>query len=194
MNKDRRLRALAWLDSFRQHFDGLIDEKTMVKILEGWDKVDESSKEELSAWLKGVVHRLDTLVDEPTRKQLMERCGHECADMNNAVKSAVDKRRQFASLDEYLEAEQQAGYTGYRVEREGQILYVYYTPGDMGQRCYCSLWHGLQDNETASPTWCNCSRSHVERIWSGVLEKQVKVDLLESRITGAQECKFAVHL
>ena len=114
--------------------------------------------------------------------------------MNNAVKSAVDKRKQFASLDEYLQAEEQATHTGYRVERDGQILYVYYTPGDMGLRCYCSLWHGLQDDEAASLTWCNCSRSHVEKIWSRVLEKPVKVELLGSRIAGSKECKFAVHL
>ena len=124
----------------------------------------------------------------------MERCGHECADMNSAVESAVEKRKQFASLDEYLDAEQQESHTGYRVERDGQILYVYYTPGDMGKRCYCSLWHGLQNDETVTPTWCNCSRSHVEKIWSGVLGKPVEVELLESCIAGAQECKFSVHL
>ena len=183
-----------WLDSFKRQYDGLIDEETKGKVLEGWEQMDKLSKEELSSWLKGVVQKLDALVDEPTRKKLMERCGHECADMNNVVEPAVNKRKQFASLDEYLEAEQQESHTGYRVERDGQILYVYYTPGDMGLRCYCSLWHGLQDDETASRTWCNCSRSHVEKIWSGVLEKPAKVDLLESCIAGAQECKFAVHL
>ncbi len=183
-----------WLDSFRQHCGGLVDEETKGKVLEGWEQVDEFSKEELSAWLKGVIQRLDKLVDEPTRKKLMQRCGHECADMNNVVQPAVSKRKQFASLDEYLEAEQQAAHKGYRVEKDGQILYVYYMPGDMGLRCYCSLWHGLQDDEIASPTWCNCSRSHVEKIWSAVLEKPVKVELMESRIAGDQECKFAVHL
>ncbi len=183
-----------WLDSFRHHFDGLIDGEIKDKVLEGWQRVGEFSKEELSHWLKGVIERLDALVDEPMREQLMERCGHECADMNSAVESAIEKRKQFSSLDEYLEAEQQVAYTGYKVERDGQILYVYYRPGDIGKKCFCSLWHGLRDDENVSLTWCNCSRSHVEKIWSGVLGKPVKVELLESRIVGSQECKFAVHL
>jgi hypothetical protein len=140
------------------------------------------------------VNTLDALVDEPVRIQIMDRCGHECADMHNVVKSAIDRRKQFASLDEYLEAEQQEPKTASRIERDGQILYVYYTPGDIGMRCFCSLWHGLQDGETVSLTWCNCSRSFLEKIWSGILERQAKVDLLESRIAGAQNCKFAVYL
>ena len=172
----------------------MVDEKTKEKVLEGWERIPDASKEELSAWLKEVIQRLDALIDEPTRKRLMERCGHQCAEMHNVVEPAVERCRQFASLDEYLEAEQRESYTGYRVERDGPILYVYYTPDDMGQRCFCSLWYGLQDDETASLTWCNCSRSHVEKIWSGVLEKPAKVVLLESCIAGAQECKFAVHL
>ncbi|MBM3240174.1 hypothetical protein FJZ31_28145 [Candidatus Poribacteria bacterium] len=183
-----------WLDSFRQHYDGLVDEKTKRKVLEGWEKVGEFSNEELSHWLKGVIERLDAMVDEPTRKKLMERCGYECAEMHNVVKSAVDRRKQFASLDEYLEAEQREPKTASRIERDGQILYAYYKPGDIGKRCFCSLWHGLQDDETVSLTWCNCSRSLMESIWSAVLERQAKVELLESCIAGAEECKFAVYL
>ena len=183
-----------WLDSFRQHYDGLVDEETKGKVLEGWEQVDESSKAELSHWLKGVVQRLDALVDEPTREQIMERCGYECAEMHNVVESEVNIRNQFASLDDYLEAELRVRRTGSRLERDGQILYVYYIPSDTGQKCYCSLWHGLQDDETVSLTWCNCSRSLVERIWSAILGRPAKVDLLESCIAGAKECKFAVHL
>ena len=181
-----------WLDSFMQNYDGLVDEKTKDKVLEGWEKVGEFSNEELSHWLKGVMQRLDAMVDEPTRKQLMERCGYGCAEMHNVVESAVKRRKQFGSLDEYLEAEQQKPTTASRIEKDGQNLYVYYAPGDMGKRCFCSLWHGLQDDETVSLTWCNCSRSFIEKIWSGILEKQAKVELLESCISGAKECKFVV--
>ncbi|MBD3183907.1 hypothetical protein GF312_16605 [Candidatus Poribacteria bacterium] len=183
-----------WLDAFKKHYDGLVDEDIKNKVLEGWEKVGEFSNDELSHWLKEVMQRLDELVDEKTRIQLMERCGHECADMHNVIKSAIEKRRQFASLDEYIRAEQQESKTGYRIERDGQILYVYYTPDDMGLRCFCSLWHGLQDDENVSVTWCNCSRSHVEKIWSGILDKPVKVELLGSRIKGDHECKFAINL
>ena len=41
-----------WLNSFMQNYDGLVDEKTKDKVLEGWEKVGEFSNEELSQWLK----------------------------------------------------------------------------------------------------------------------------------------------
>jgi hypothetical protein len=52
-----------WLDSFRHHFDGLIDGEIRDKVLESWERVGEFSKEELSHWLKGIIERLNALVD-----------------------------------------------------------------------------------------------------------------------------------
>jgi len=56
-------------------------------------------------------------------------------------------------------------------------------------RCYCGLFRELPTEET-----CNCSKGFVEKYWEAVLQKPVKVDLLQSAISGAKECKFAIHL
>lgn len=34
----------------------------------------------------------------------------------------------------------------------------------------------------------------MEKFWEEVLEGPVKVELLESSVAGAQECKFAIYL
>ena len=52
--------------------------------------------------------RLDMLVDESTRVQLMENCGgyYGCADVNRgSIEEAIAKRRKHKSIDEFLEAE-----------------------------------------------------------------------------------------
>jgi hypothetical protein len=84
---------------------------------------------------------------------------------------------------------------GTRLAREGAILYQIYTPQAFTHpmRCYCGLLRGLPNEETFSKTYCNCSRGFIEKYWATILQKPVTVDLLQSVISGAKECKFAIH-
>jgi predicted hydrocarbon binding protein len=56
------------------------------------------------------------------------------------------------------------------------------------------LFRQLPTEDNVSITYCNCSRGFVEKYWEAVLQKPVKVDLLKSAISGAEECTFAIHL
>jgi predicted hydrocarbon binding protein len=56
------------------------------------------------------------------------------------------------------------------------------------------LLRDLPNEETVSKTYCNCARGFVEKFWENVLGKPVKVDLLQSVVSGDKECKFAIHL
>jgi hypothetical protein len=85
---------------------------------------------------------------------------------------------------------------GTKLTREGNIMYQFYTPQAFTtpMRCYCSLFRGLPTEDTVSYTYCNCSKGFVEKYWEAVIQKPVKVDLLQSAISGAKECMFAIHL
>jgi predicted hydrocarbon binding protein len=52
----------------------------------------------------------------------------------------------------------------------------------------------LKKNCQMSPTYCLCSRGFVQKYWEGIVGKPLTVELLESCLTGARECKFAIHL
>ncbi|MEW5871125.1 MAG: hypothetical protein AB1894_17755 [Chloroflexota bacterium] len=106
------------------------------------------------------------------------------------------RRGKFESEGEFLEAELRKPPTGTRLERQGEILYQYYTPGlfTHPMRCYCSLLRGLAPGDSASLTYCQCSRAFVQTYWQAALGRPVQVDLLETCIAGAQACKFAIHL
>lgn len=43
-------------------------------------------------------------------------------------------------------------------------------------------------------TYCQCSRAFVQWCWEYILEQPVDVELLESCVSGGQECKFVTHL
>jgi hypothetical protein len=179
----------------------LAGEEAKRKFLEGSDKVAKapagSSAEPLSLWLKNAIDRLDSLIDEPTRVRIMETCGTRCAEINKrAIGGFVRRRQKHQSVDEYLAAEERKPSRGTRLERKGSVVNFYYTPDTFrpGLRCYCSLWRGLPASARVSRTYCHCSKAFVAKLWQAILERPVKVELLQSCISGASECKFAVHL
>lgn len=168
------------------------------KVMEGSEKITrKTDKKKIAQWVKGAIERLDASVDEKTRVQVMQNCGYNCAMKNQRViERAVARRKKYASTDDFLKAEQQNPMKGTKLAREGNMLYQFYTPQTFTRpmRCYCSLFSGLPAEDTVSITYCNCSKGFVEKFWEAVLQKPVKVDLLQSAISGAKECKFAIRL
>jgi predicted hydrocarbon binding protein len=45
-----------------------------------------------------------------------------------------------------------------------------------------------------SKTYCHCAEGFVKKYWETVVGKPVGVQLVESAVSGASECKFAIRL
>lgn len=194
MGKMEKHGALRALEGIIERFAG---EAIRKKVMEGSEEMTEQmdDSEEIAKWVKGAMDRLDALVDERTRIQIMENCGYNCAEVNRgAIEEAKTKRRKYKNVDEFLEAEQQNPVKGTGLVREGDIMYLVYRPQELGVRCYCSLVRGLPADEKISLTYCHCSKGFVKKFWEAVLERPVEVELIQSIVSGAQECKFAIHL
>lgn len=178
-----------------RHFAGEIVRR---KVMEGSEKITaKTGKAEISEWVKGAVDRLDVLVDERVRAEIMENCGYKCSEVNRRViEGAKNRRKRCKSEEEFLEAEQQRPLRGTRLVREGSVLYQFYTPRTYAKslRCYCGLLRGLPADQTISRTYCHCSKGFVKRFWEGALGRPVEVELIYSAVSGADECKFAIHL
>lgn len=179
------------LEEIIERFAG---EDVMKKVMEDSEEITEKTDTEKKArWMKGAVKRLDELVDEETRFKIMENCGYNCAEMNKgAIEEAAARRKKFKTADEFIEAEQKKPMKGTRLVREGKTLYQYYTPQSYGVRCYCEMIAAAEGK--VSPTYCHCSKGFVKKLWEAVLEKPVKVEFIHSVISGANECKFAIHV
>ena len=184
--------------SMRRNVEALAGEATSEKVMEGSEEITEKTdKMRTAEWVRGAIERLDTLVDKETRIQIMENCGRDCADVNKRVIDRAKLRcKEFKSTDEFLEAEQKKPMTGTRLVREGNVLYQFYTPKAFTRpmRCYCGLLRGLPDRATISKTYCHCSKGFVKKFWESVLERPVTVELIQSTVSGANECKFVIHL
>jgi len=167
------------------------------KVMAGSGKIHRASPVEMARWVKGAMERLDSLVDKETAARIMEECGYNCASVNRTViDRAKDRRSRYATVEEFLVAGVQKPMRGTRLVREGKVLYQYYTPQSFGKgmRCYCGLMRHLPLEEVVSPTYCQCSKGFVAQFWEAVLGRPVKVDVLESALTGARECRFAIWL
>lgn len=167
------------------------------RVMQGSEEVkDSSSPQQVSRWVKAAMERLDQLADEETRCRAMMDCGRKCADVHKTAEKAAARRARFATLDEFLEAEERHPQPGTRLVREGDVVYQFYAPHSYRRpvRCYCSLVNGLPEGETISPTYCQCSRGFAQRTWEAIVGRPVQVEILGSCVCGAQECKFAIHL
>lgn len=166
------------------------------RVMEGVDRVPDCTAEQLAEWLRGVIDRLDAEVPEDSRMRIMESLGFQCAEMNSShIEKALEKRRRFDSLEAFLVAEEKHPGKGTKLVREGDIIYQCYDPmGGYEVRCFCSLWRGLTAGQSASPTWCQCSKAFVMKLWEAYVGQPVPVELVGSCIAGASECRFRIHL
>jgi len=165
-------------------------------VMEGFERLPKSAKpEEVAMWVKGAMDRMDALLDEETCGRIMGLCGRDCAAANaRAVEAAVKRRGKYGSLEEYLEAEERKPSRGTRFMRDGDVYYQWYTPRLWGRpmRCYCGLLKGLPEGVEASPTYCRCSEAFVRTVWERVLGEPVDVRVLESAVSGSDECMFEI--
>lgn len=165
-------------------------------VMEGSERVADLSAEELAAWLQSAIDRLDAEIPENTRTAIMETMGLQCAEMNRGhIEQALVKRQSFDSLEAFLEAEEKHPSRGTRLVREADTIYQCYDPqGSFQVRCFCSLWRGLAPGNDVSSTWCQCAKGFVMKLWEAYVGKPVRVDLVDSCIAGAGECRFRIHL
>jgi predicted hydrocarbon binding protein len=183
------------IEELGRNLDKYARQDVRKKVLEGSEKLASvSDTKQIALWVKGAMERLDKLVANEIKTQVMEQCGRRCAEASETIEIAVAKRKKYKNLDQFLEAEKRKLLPGMRLEREGKILYQYYMPHSFSprMRCFCSLLERLPAEENISPTYCQCSKGFVLEMWERILRKPVKVDVMATAVTGAKECKFKI--
>lgn len=182
--------------------EGRIEEfagkKVRDKVMEGSEKAAKySDRAQTALWFKDAIDRLDATTTPEKCKQIMNACGYTCIARAKGLANGLKNRRlKHKTEEEFLAAEIKKPVKGIRLERQGNILVQYYTPRTYGtpRRCFCGLMVALPEGVNVSPTYCQCSRGFVEKYWEGPLGRPVKVEVIETCLTAANECKFIIHL
>jgi hypothetical protein len=180
------------------HIEEFAGKKVKDKVMEGSEKAAASKdRKQVALWFKDAIDRLDAAATPEKCCQIMTACGHSCIAHNKGLANGIKHRRQkYQTEEEFLKAEIKKPVHGIRLERQGNILVQCYTPHTYStpRRCFCGLMFALPEGVNTSPTYCQCSRGFVEKYWEGALGRPVQVEIKETTLTGADECKFIIHL
>ena len=76
------------------------------------------------------------------------------------------------------------------------MVYQHYLPAEAkgGYKCFCPVMRHLATAVSPPAGYCECSRSYLEQVWSAILVQEADVEVVESCLTGAQECVFRIKL
>ena len=166
--------------------------------MEGSEKAAKSAdRTQTALWVKQAIDRLDAAATPEKCRQIMTACGYSCIARAKGLANGIKNRRLKHSTEQaFLKAEIKKPVKGIRLERQGNILVQYYTPHTYStpRRCFCGLMVALPEGVNTSPTYCQCSRGFVEKYWEGALGRPVKVEVIETCLTGADECKFIINI
>lgn len=139
----------------------------------------------MDSWLRDLVASLDAYADEETRATVLEACGRNCLP-KSVVQRARALRREHADVDAWVTAMNAEHLAGGHLEREGETIHGRY------ERCYCSLAKG--GGKGLSPTFCQCSRGWLEELFSQALAQPVHVEMRQTVVGGAPDCRFDILL
>jgi hypothetical protein len=172
-------------DNLSQQLESQVSPELRDQILEGREEVAKASKLKNARWVKCAMERMDALVDEPTRVRVMEQCGYKCAWRGRAekIRKALPK---CSSIEEFEDKLRVILGGGVGVERDGRTIITSYP------RCYHGGLSGTE--ELISITFCHCGKGYWMAMFEHVFGKPVKVDILQTVITGADSCRFAIHI
>jgi hypothetical protein len=167
------------------------------EVMRGSDQMSPTgTPAEVALCCRKTIDRLDALVNQSVRDQIMAGCGRHCQSLYDLHAEALKQQRlQYTSEAEFL-AHLQAPDASLVFECRGDDLIQYHIPSKAGHgmRCSCFLMAALPEGTNASPTFCQCSRAFVQQRWESVLGRPLRVEVKETAITGSDHCRFIIHL
>jgi len=220
----------SWLSKFSCCLDKIVGEDTKKKIMRGSEKLtSDSPPDEIIEWTKQAMDRLDALVEQEKRIEVMTGCACQypeselseikdayakTKDVDVAHKMLSDKFVSFLKTslglqDDLVEEIMNRGWglAGVRrgntiiatkIPKSGKLVeYLKETDREKKRALYCHcprIREGIVSNAKIFPTYCYCGAGFYKGIWEYILQKPVKVELLESVLQGDQVCKVLIQL
>jgi predicted hydrocarbon binding protein len=166
-----------------------LGEEIMLEVMKNSDKYPSLKAPEKAAWWSAAVERLEKGVGSEETKNIMNLCGARCCGQGNR-KTAKRLKDESKSLEDFLTKasnyEVKAGEIEYSLKDDSTIIGIF-------NKCFCG-----QVKQTKEPfknkTYCQCSVEFHKQFFKAALEKPIEVELTQSIITGADYCKFIIHI
>jgi len=201
-----------WLNKFSKCLDEIAGEDIRKEILAGSENfTDQTGINEKFKWSREAIEKLDSNVDEEKRIDIMAGCAcqypkeelqeikekcEETKDLDLAHQMLQEKFENFLKNNLKLNEEY---FNFIKIPKSGYLI-EYMKESDPDKKkahyCHCPRIRDALKTPGAriSPTYCYCGAGFYKGIWEEILQKPVKVEVLESVLNGGNVCKIAIHL
>jgi len=201
-----------WLDRLKEGLAGCVDDEQLTQITQDAGTIAASdSPEEIRSWVMSAVERLDEIVEDPQQRAcILQDCAHRYPrvqlDRMRAVYDELGDLRTF--IDRLAEDKALFPAKIWMDEDGGPIAYIHRsianreaydaTDDPLEKRfhaCFCIMVKdAILTGERVSADFCNCSGGWFVQMWEAILDRRLRIDVLESVLQGHDRCLFAVHL
>jgi effector-binding domain-containing protein len=178
------------------------------KLMQGIESITPASSfEDYTAWIQGVMERLDALTDNEEKKcQVVSACAHVFPQERIEHLRAIYRGGEF---DDILREMYRDDFWYEKPARRGHVIYMRKnpfnpegyaraaTPAERRKAyCHCSFVHPYLEEIPArlSPTFCYCGAGWYRRLWEGILGQPVKIEHVETLLRGNDQCTLTITL
>jgi len=134
-------------------------------------------------WISNLIKNMDEGLNEKEKREVLENTGRKCIT-TSMIKKAKKLFSESQNLEEFLK--EYTKINSHFQEVKGEYFMVY-------PHCYCSFVNKHPNLSELSPTYCYCSVGWVKELFEKATDIEVKVDLLHSVVSGADECRFKIQ-
>ncbi len=139
----------------------------------------------VGSWVGMLLSALDAEVDRETRRRVLARCAQSCTGYWAGVAADVRSSAETSDVDALLAAFAGRLPGGADLVRNGDLIRWRFT----GPSCPCPI-----AQLAPHPGICDCSVAHVRGMLEPLLGRPLDVELLRSRLRGAEDCLFVARM
>ena len=202
-----------WKQLFTEGLDTYTSEAVKTEILNGqaYQRVEPTS-EAFSAWLCNAMDRLDALVqNKDTRRKIMQCCSSRMPVARlQLLQEVYQQTGNIDGLIEFINRDPSWFNPSYseKLVRDGNRIVITKTHCEPHgctkvkskteqhiRSCHCPhIQSTVKCQKPISPTFCLCGSGWYKQLWEELLEHPVRVEMLETITSGADHCRFVIHL
>jgi effector-binding domain-containing protein len=193
-----------WTHRFTTKLETVLGSEAKEEVLAPMNSLDIDTPADVRQ--KALCESLSILERKTTDEQQYEILSH-CAHVFpvELIPPMRDLFRSTGNVDVVIEAMvSKGGYYPKLLRREGSIIYSEKGPAnptaykeaktDVERRrayCFCPLIRDCIDD--TPEIFCNCSAGWPKQLWEGILERPLKIEIVQSLVRGNDTCEFAIH-
>jgi hypothetical protein len=204
-----------WLDALDRGLRRGGDAETAAAILRDVSLVADSlDADAIRRFVLEAVRRAgDAIDDEEERARVLQDCAHHYPRTQLArLRAAYDEIGDLRAFIERLNTDDKLFPTKIWLDEEGPGPRAFIqrsvppwnreaydaTDDPVEKRyhaCFCVMVRdAIRTGETVPPDFCHCSAGWYVQMWQAILDRRLRVDVVESVLRGDDRCLFAVHL